>query len=102
MKLPLMALLLLIWPFSSGKEYHMTAGNIVPAANGRVKVQKDLDGNSGLDIKVSKLADAPDAFGKQICRVDSSQRRKTAETGRAQCQQPLERRTADDRHLEGL
>ncbi len=57
MKLPLMALLLLIWPFSSGKEYHMTAGNIVPAANGTVKVQKDLDGNSRLDIKVSKLAD---------------------------------------------
>ena len=57
MKLPLMLLLLLIWPFSSGKEYHMTASNIVPAACGTVKVQKDQNGNAKLDIKVSNLAD---------------------------------------------
>jgi hypothetical protein len=57
MKLPLMVLLLLIWPFSSGKEYHMTASSLVPAASGTVKVQKDQNGNAKLDIKVSNLAD---------------------------------------------
>jgi hypothetical protein len=57
MNLPLIVLLLLIWPFSSGKEYHMTASNIVPAASGTVKVQKDQNGNAKLDIKVSNLAD---------------------------------------------
>lgn len=35
----------------------MTASNIVPAATGTVKVQKDQNGNAKLDIKVSNLAD---------------------------------------------
>lgn len=54
---PLMILFLAIWPFSSGKDYHLTASNIVPAASGNVKVQKDDNGNEKLDIKVSNLAD---------------------------------------------
>jgi hypothetical protein len=36
----LMMSLLAIWPWSSGKEYHMTASNSVPAATGIVKVEK--------------------------------------------------------------
>lgn len=52
-----MALLMLIWPFSSGTTYHMTASNIVPAASGTVKVQRDeSSGNTKLDIKVRNLA----------------------------------------------
>jgi hypothetical protein len=53
----LMMSLLAIWPWSSGKEYHMTASNSVPAATGIVKVEKDKDnGNMKLDIKVDHLA----------------------------------------------
>jgi len=48
--------LLAIWPFSSGKDYKMTAGSSVPAATGTVKVQKDDNGNMKLDIKVNHLA----------------------------------------------
>ena len=49
--------LLAIWPFSSGKVYHMTAASVVPAASGTVHVQKDKDnGNMKLDIKVHNLA----------------------------------------------
>lgn len=56
--IPLMVLLLAVWPWSSVKEYHMTASNSVPAATGIVKVQKDKDnGNTKLEIKVSNLAD---------------------------------------------
>jgi hypothetical protein len=53
----LMMSLLAIWPWSSGKEYHMTASNSVPAATGIVKVEEDKDnGNMKLDIKVDHLA----------------------------------------------
>jgi hypothetical protein len=46
-----------VWPFSSGKEYHMTAANSVPGATGIVRVQKDKDnGNTKLNIKVEHLA----------------------------------------------
>jgi hypothetical protein len=49
--------LLAVWPFSSGKEYHMTAANSVPGATGIVRVQKDKDnGNTKLNIKVEHLA----------------------------------------------
>lgn len=49
--------LLVIWPWSSGKKYHMTAASIVPAASGTVQVQKDeTNGNMKLDIKVRNLA----------------------------------------------
>ena len=52
-----MAAVLLIWPFSSGKNYPMTASPAVPAAKGSVKAQKDKDnGNIKLDIKVDHLA----------------------------------------------
>lgn len=55
---PIMALLIIfIWPFSSGKTYHMKASNNIPAATGTVKVQKNgNDGNTRLDIKVNHLA----------------------------------------------
>lgn len=50
-------LLLGIWPWSSTKEYHMTASRSVPAATGLVKVQRDKDnGNTKLDIQVDHLA----------------------------------------------
>ena len=56
--IPLMVLLLATWPWSSAKEYHMTASDSVPAASGVIKVQKDkANGNTKLDIKVSNLAD---------------------------------------------
>lgn len=46
-----------IWPFSSGKDYHMTADNSVPAASGSVHAQRDKDnGNTKLDVKVNHLA----------------------------------------------
>jgi hypothetical protein len=49
--------LILVWPFASTKEYHMTSGPGVPAAMGTVKVQKDKDnGNIKLEIKVTHLA----------------------------------------------
>lgn len=52
-----MVLLLFIWPFSSGKEYHMKGSDSVPAASGTVKAQKNSDnGNTKLDIKVQNLA----------------------------------------------
>lgn len=52
-----MAAVLLIWPFSSGKDYPMTASPAVPAAKGTVKAQKDKDnGDIKLDIKVDHLA----------------------------------------------
>lgn len=55
-----LALLLFIWPFSSGKTYHMVANSNVPAANGTVHVQKGGEnGNTQLDIKVSNLALPP-------------------------------------------
>ncbi|MGB6874710.1 MAG: anti-sigma factor [Candidatus Acidiferrales bacterium] len=51
------ALMLAIWPMSSGKKYHMTADNSVPAASGVVDVQTDKsNGNMKLDIKVANLA----------------------------------------------
>jgi hypothetical protein len=54
----LMVLLLATWPWSSVKEYHMTASNSVPAATGLVKVQIDKEnGNTKLEIKVFNLAD---------------------------------------------
>ncbi|HUY81018.1 MAG TPA: hypothetical protein VMU92_04780 [Acidobacteriaceae bacterium] len=52
-----MVALLAVWPFSSGKKYHMTSSADVPAAVGIVKVQNDKDnGNVKLDIKVDHLA----------------------------------------------
>lgn len=52
-----MVALLLVWPFSYAKEYHMTSGVGVPAATGIVKVQKNKDNrNVKLDIKVDHLA----------------------------------------------
>ena len=49
--------LIAIWPFSSGRDYHMTAASVVPAASGTVHVQKNKDnGNMKLDIKVHHLA----------------------------------------------
>ena len=46
-----------VWPFSSAKDYHMTAGVDVPAAAGTVKIQKDKDnGDTKADIKVDHLA----------------------------------------------
>jgi phage major head subunit gpT-like protein len=47
----------IIWPFSSGKDYHMTADNSVPAASGKVHAQWDKqNGNTKLDVKVEHLA----------------------------------------------
>lgn len=52
-----MTALLLIWPFSSVKQYPMTSGAGVPAARGMVKAQKDkANGNIKLDITVDHLA----------------------------------------------
>jgi hypothetical protein len=46
-----------VWPFSSGKEFHMTPSTGVPAATGTVKVQKDNQNkNTRLEIKVYHLA----------------------------------------------
>jgi hypothetical protein len=46
-----------IWPWSSGKQYRMTASGNVPAAAGTVKAKIDkANGNTNLDIKVSHLA----------------------------------------------
>jgi hypothetical protein len=54
-----MVAMLAVWPFSSAKDYHMTAGVDVPAATGLVKVQKDKDnGDTKVDIKVDHLARA--------------------------------------------
>lgn len=51
------AAFLLIWPFSSGKNYPMTASPAVPAAKGSVKAQKDkANGDIKLDVKVDHLA----------------------------------------------
>lgn len=48
---------LALWPMHGGKEYHMTAASVVPAANGTVQVQKDKNnGNTKLDVKVKSLA----------------------------------------------
>jgi hypothetical protein len=48
---------LAIWPFSSGKTYHMTADQSVPAASGTVHAERDKDNaNTKLDIKVDHLA----------------------------------------------
>jgi hypothetical protein len=55
--LVVLAALLAIWPFGSGKEYRMTAGVQVPAASGKVKVIRDKDnGNTDFEIKVEHLA----------------------------------------------
>lgn len=51
-----MALLLFMWPFSSGKKYHLKGNDSVPAASGTVKVQSGDNGNTRLDIKVHNLA----------------------------------------------
>src|SRR5436305_14260620 len=49
--------LLALWPLSSGKDFHMTADQSVPAASGIVHAQRDKDnGNTKLDIKVNHLA----------------------------------------------
>jgi hypothetical protein len=46
-----------IWPWSSGREYRMTASGSVPAATGTVKAKRDkANGNTNLDIKVGHLA----------------------------------------------
>jgi hypothetical protein len=51
------AILLMIWPMSSGKLFPMTADAVVPGATGSVRVQKNKDNkNTMLDIKVSHLA----------------------------------------------
>lgn len=56
--IPLMALLLAIWPWSSTQQFQMTASSNVPAANGIVKIEKGKDnGNTRLNIKVTNLAD---------------------------------------------
>jgi len=53
----LIATLLAIWPFGSGKEFRMTAGSGVPAATGTVKVTREKDnGNTAFKIKVEHLA----------------------------------------------
>src|SRR5690242_4120367 len=55
--LVVLAALLAIWPFGSGKEYRMTPGAQVPAAAGKVKVTRDKNnGNTDFDIKVEHLA----------------------------------------------
>lgn len=52
-----LGLFLFLWPFSSGKTYHMTASRSVPAASGTVSVHKsNPNRNTELDIKVSNLA----------------------------------------------
>ena len=50
--------LLLVWPFSSGKDYHMTADPSVPAAVGTVHAERDKNNNNNtkVDIKVEHLA----------------------------------------------
>jgi hypothetical protein len=51
------ASVLAVWPFGSGKTYHMTASSAVPGAEGTVGVKNDKDnGNFRLDIKVEHLA----------------------------------------------
>lgn len=50
------ALLLFLWPFSA-KEYVMSANKKLPAAAGKVKVEKDkANGNTKLEITVEHLA----------------------------------------------
>lgn len=57
MKFLVLVALLAIWPWSSGKTYHMAAATTVPAASGTVHVQRDKNnGNTKLDIKVRNLA----------------------------------------------
>jgi hypothetical protein len=52
-----LVLFLFVWPFSSGKTYHMIASSIVPAASGTVKLENgNPNHNTSLDIKVSNLA----------------------------------------------
>jgi hypothetical protein len=49
--------MLAIWPFPSGKDFPMTADPSVPAAAGKVHVERDKDNrNTNLDIKVTHLA----------------------------------------------
>lgn len=56
-----MVAMLAMWPFHSGKNYHMTADRSVPAASGSVHAQRDKDnGNTKLDIKVFHLAHPSD------------------------------------------
>ena len=53
----LAASLFAIWPWSSGREYPMTASANVPAATGTVKAKTDkANGNTIFEIKVSHLA----------------------------------------------
>lgn len=57
MKSLLIVIVLFIWPWSSGKTYHMTAASTVPAASGTVHAQRSKNnGNTKLDIKVYNLA----------------------------------------------
>ncbi|HET9100692.1 MAG TPA: hypothetical protein VFN62_09900 [Acidobacteriaceae bacterium] len=52
-----LVLFLFVWPFSSGKTFHMVASSAVPAASGTVTVKKGSPNrNTDLDIKVSNLA----------------------------------------------
>jgi hypothetical protein len=51
-----MVSLLALWPWASSKEYPMRASSSVPAAAGIVKVQRDKDNNTKLDIRVWHLA----------------------------------------------
>lgn len=49
--------MMLVWPFPSGKDYHMQASPQVPAAAGTVHATRDKDNhNTDLDIKVDHLA----------------------------------------------
>src|SRR3954451_14325154 len=58
MRVQLMLLAILaVWPFSSSKDYPMTADPSVPAAAGSIHAQRDKEnGNIKLDIKVRHLA----------------------------------------------
>jgi hypothetical protein len=53
----LMMAMLLVWPFSSGKDFPMTADPSVPAASGTVHAQRNKENeNTELDIKAKNLA----------------------------------------------
>ncbi len=52
-----MAAMLLIWPFTSVKQFPMRADSSVPAATGLVKAERDkANGNISVDVKVDHLA----------------------------------------------
>ncbi len=101
----LMVLLLATWPWSSVKEYHMTASNSVPAATGIVKAHIDKDNrNTKLEIKVFNLADpsrlTPPA-NDYIVWIRPKRRRRS-ETGRYPYGQEPERPIEGGHYVEGL